>query len=255
MVALQRNTQKNAPPPRLSHRRQYDQASQQPLYCLLFLLPVVATHEFGMLLLRPSLWPERQLVAFSLIQRLLSWIGASGSWLPAAVLLLTLLIWHLLRRHPWRIYGWVFPLMILESLLLTVPLFAMGQVMMQANTAPAVPVLNMREQIVLALGAGIYEELVFRLYLIGGLLHLLKNGLRLPKKISNSVAIALSALLFAGCHFSPIGGEPFAWQHFLMLVLAGAYLALIFLRRGLGVVTGCHVAFNLIPLAWGLAHS
>ena len=251
MVAPQRNTPKNAPPPCLSHRRQYDQASQQPLYCLLFLFPLVATHEFGTLLLQPALWPERQLVAFSLIQRLLSWIGASGSWLPAAALLLTLLIWHLLRRHPWRIHGWVFPLMILESLLLTVPLFALGRVMMQAGTAP--DSLNLREQIILALGAGIYEELVFRLYLIVGLLRLLESGLRLPKKISNPVAIALSALVFAVCHFSPIGGEPFAWQHFLMLVLAGAYLALIFLRRGLGVVTGCHVAFNLIPLAWTLA--
>ena len=240
---------KPAPPARVQPIwRQYYDNTQRPLYCLLFLFPLVATHEFGALLLRPVVWPERQLVAYRVIEKLLAWFGASGFWLPAVVLLLTLLIWHVLCRDPWRIRGWVLLLMVIESVVLTAPLLVLGRVMMQAGAEPIGP--DLREQIVLALGAGIYEELVFRLYLIAGLTLLFESVLRAKKDHGLRLALVLSAMAFAVCHFAPIGSAPFAWRHFLLLLVAGAYLGLIFVRRGLGVAAGCHAAFNLIPLLW-----
>lgn len=231
--------------------RQYYQATPQPLYCLLFLFPLVATYEFGALILRPIVWPQRQLLAHSLIQKLLGWFGASGFWLPAIALLLTLLIWHVLCRHPWRIRGWVLPVMVVESVLLTVPLFMLGEVMLQVSAAGASAAPDLRQQVVLVLGAGIYEEVVFRLYLIAGLAWLVEGLLRMPKRIGMPLVAAFSAVVFAGCHFAPVGSELFSWQRFLMLVLAGAYLAVVFMQRGLGVAAGCHAAFNLIPLLCG----
>jgi membrane protease YdiL (CAAX protease family) len=237
---------KAAPPRRVwSLWRQYGRDTQRPLYCLIFLLPLITAYELGALILRPAVWPERQLVAHSLIQRLLGWFGATGFWLPAVVLLATLLIWQLARGYPWRVHAWVLLLMPVESVILTAPLFALGQVLLQAGTVPRG--LALWQETVLALGAGIYEELVFRFYLMGSLAWLLERGLHVSRKIGTPVVIVLSAVLFAVCHFTPIGREPFAWMHVLLLLLAGAYLGLIFMRRGLGVAVGCHVAYNLLP--------
>jgi len=229
--------------------RVYKVEAPQPLYCLLFLFPLVATYEFGTLLLPPVTWPERQLVAQSLVQKLLSWFGAGGMWLPGVALLLTLLIWHILARHSWRVRLWVLPVMALESIVLTVPLYVLGQVMMlQAGQGGAGGVLALREHVILALGAGIYEELVFRLYLIAGLSRLLESGLRVARRVSVPVVVALSAVLFALCHFAPIGSAAFDGRHFVQLALAGVYLAIVFLWRGLGIAAGCHAAYNLVPV-------
>ena len=253
MKPAQRAKPELAPAPTASPWRTYAEHAQRPLYSLLFLFPLVATYEFGALLLRPIAWPDRQLVAHSVIENLLGWFGASGFGLPAVALLLTLLIWHLLVRQPWRIRAWVLLLMVVESVVLTAPLFVLGQVMMQADTAPAGNGADVREQVVLALGAGIYEELVFRLYLIAGLSRLLESVLGVAKRVSVPVVIVLSALAFAACHFTPIGSEAFAWRHFLQLALAGVYLAIVFVWRGLGVAAGCHAAFNL-TLVWSLCN-
>jgi membrane protease YdiL (CAAX protease family) len=225
--------------------------THRPLTVLLFLLPLVLVHEVGAVLLRSGGWPERHLVAYSLIQQFLSWFGATGFWLPAAALTLTLVVWHLLSREPTRVRAWELPLMAAESIVLTMPLFVLGEVLLQAGTSA--PAVDIRAQVVLALGAGIYEELVFRLYLIVGIAWLLDSALGVDRTVARIAAILLSALAFALCHFAPVGSEPFQLRHFLVLLLAGVYLAVLFVLRGLAIAAGCHAAFNLIPVlsdAW-----
>ena len=214
--------------------------------CLVFLLPLVAAYEMGALVLRPEAWPEQRLVAQSLIQHLGSWLGVYAVWVPGAALVITLVVWQFLSRSSWRLRGWVPPLMIAESLLLTPPLFVLGELLQQTSGGSAGGTL--RVQIVLALGAGIYEELVFRLALISVLSGLLTAVCRLPKRTALATAVALGALVFAGCHFDPIGSEAFSWSLFVMLTAAGAYLSAVFVLRGLGIATGCHAAYNLILL-------
>lgn len=222
----------------------YAEATPRPLYCLLFLFPLIATYEFGALLLRPLVWPERQLVAHSVIQQCLSWFGAYGAWLPALALVLTLLGWQILGRFSWRVRPWVFAGMTLESLVLTVPLLVLGQVMLQAGGPPAGD--DPRAWIVLSLGAAVYEELVFRFALIFGAAQLLQAAFGWSRSVGLNVALVGAALIFAGCHFTPVGSEPFTWKHFILLTTAGGYLGLVFVHRGLGISTGCHAAFNLL---------
>ena len=224
---------------------EYRDATRQPLYCLLLLLPLVGAYELGALLLRPAIWPEKQLVAYRLIQALLDWFGAGGIWLPGVVLLATLAAWHVISRHPWRIHTWVLAGMVVESLLLTVPLFVLNRVMLQAGDLAGA---DWRSQFVLALGAGVYEELVFRLYLITGLMLLAVKVFHLPQRVAAVAAIAVAATLFAACHFPPLGSTTYTLKTFAMLVAAGAYLSIVFVGRGLGVATGCHAAYNLILL-------
>jgi hypothetical protein len=244
-------TKNNAVQPTAPFAGPYWEATREPLHCLVFLFPLVVIYESGALLLRPEAWPERQLVAEHLIQQLAAWVGTDAVWVPGVALVLTLLIWQFSRHKPWRVRRRVPLLMILESLVLTLPLFVLGKLLQQV--AGGAPLEGLRVQMVLALGAGVYEELVFRFYLVSGLRLLLEGVGHVPKRAAILSAIVLAALIFAACHLRPIGSETFAWPAFLMLIAAGGYLSVVFVFRGLGVSTGCHAAYNLISVGLGLA--
>jgi membrane protease YdiL (CAAX protease family) len=217
--------------------------AQRPLVVLLFLFPLVATYEFGAMLSGGAGAPAPKLLAQTLIQSLLSWFNVSGFWLPGLILFAALLFLHFHRRDPWRIRAWVLPLMAAESIVLTVPLVAMKVALLLAATRGATA-----RAIIVGIGAGIYEELVFRLLLITGLMWLARRLVGLPDKTALLCVLFVAAIIFAVCHVQPVGGEEFAVLPFLFRCGAGAYLGLIFLTRGLGVATGCHVAYNLLLL-------
>lgn len=231
----------------------YRDATPLPLYSLLFLFPIVVAYEAGALMLRPSPWPNRDLVAQSVIQSLFGWFGAEVPWLSGAalVLVLTLLVWHVLSGRTWRVRLWVPLLMLVESVVLTVPLFVINRlgsaaVLQQAFGGGEFETL--RELLVLGLGAALYEELVFRLALLGLLMLLLAHTLNLPRTIAIPVAIALGAVIFALCHVQPVGAEGWDTHRFLIRAAAGGYLSLVFMMRGLGVATGAHAAYDVILL-------
>lgn len=231
----------------------YFTATRQPLHCLVFLLPLLIACEIAAVLVSGTAWPDSRLVAPRLLQRLVAWLGTDAAWVPGAVLLLTLLVWQVLSGHPWRVRAGVPLLMIPESLLLALPLLVLNQLLQQTAAGSADPQsAALPAHILVALGAGLYEELVFRFYLITGLAWLLARLARLPRRSALGVAAALAALLFAACHFRPVGVEPFRGARLVLLTVAGGYLGLVFVTRGLGIATGCHVAHNLIALL--LAH-
>ena len=268
---------------RSSRRPQYGlarywEATQEPLYCLLFLLPLVVAYEFGALMIRTTSGGSR-LLADWLLQRALALFGASPAWLPGLALLLTLLVWHVLSGRRWRVHLVYFPLMLIESVALTVPLYVATQLAMQA-TASMQAVLGVsaalvaqaalaapsaltaqtalatpsgawlsdpvvQSKVVHGLGAGVFEELLFRLYLITGLEFVLRDALRLARPYAVAIAILLASCAFAAAHFLPIGGLEWQWTAAVTKLLGGLYLSLVFVGRGLGVATGCHAAFNL----------
>lgn len=234
----------------------YWDATREPLYCLVFLFPLVAVYEFGALLLRPAIQPDQQLVAQRLIEGLVAWFGPGGFWVPGFALLITLLIWHLLAKRPWQIRVEAPFFMLVESVVLTMPLFVLNSLMLSSIDSSAgmlqaggVAGADVKRQIVLALGAGIYEELVFRLYLISILMFVLVDVSRVPARAAMAVAVVIAALVFALCHVKPIGAEEFELRRFALRALAGGYLSLLFVTRGLGISTGTHAAYNLMLVA------
>lgn len=224
----------------------YWQATREPLYALLFLFPLVTIYELGTLILRSTTGSQGQLVAHELINSFLRLFGAHGAWLPGVALLLTLLIWHVLARNPWHIQGWAMPLMLAESLLYAAPLLLITQLRLTAGGGLDSVLV---QQTILAIGAGIYEELVFRLYLITGIMLLLIDVCRVRRSVGVAAAVIVPALLFAFCHVRPIGVEVFAWGPFAARVAAGVYLSIVFVGRGFGIAVGCHAAHN-IALLW-----
>jgi hypothetical protein len=106
--------------------------------------------------------------------------------------------------------------------------------------------------IVTAVGAGIYEELVFRLILICALMVLFQDLIGLSHQNAIALAVLISAALFSAHHdVIWIDGRlarnvPFNWTAFGFRTIAGVYFALLFAIRGFGITAGTHAFYDII---------
>ncbi|MCK6455432.1 MAG: CPBP family glutamic-type intramembrane protease [Phycisphaerae bacterium] len=225
----------------------YYDLTHRPLQCLVFLLPLVAAYEVGMALVHQwSSGPQRHdLAAQLLLQWLFSLFGASGYYLPGLALVAVLLAWHVASRQPWSIDGVALGGMLAESVLFAIPLLAMNQFVRQRSLAafgePSVAV-----DLLLSIGAGIYEELVFRLIVISFLMMLLKDIGGMRQTAAVALTVIASSLAFAAHHYAPIGSDVFSVGDFAFRAAAGAYLAGVFVFRGFGIAVGSHVMYDVI---------
>jgi len=121
-----------------------------------------------------------------------------------------------------------------------------------AGGATARPLLA---NLVTGIGAGIYEELVFRLILICLLMLFFQDMLRLTHSSSIVLSVLISAALFSAYHhvdfFSgqPNVTDPFNFTKFAFRTMAGIYFAALYAIRGFGITAGTHASYNIIAVS------
>jgi hypothetical protein len=103
-------------------------------------------------------------------------------------------------------------------------------------------------RIVMSLGAGVYEETVFRLGIMAGVAALLEKLAGLKRWIAALLALLLSAVLFSAMHHIPPYGDPFQVGVFLFRVLAGICFGLLFWFRGFAIAVYTHALYDLYVL-------
>ena len=102
------------------------------------------------------------------------------------------------------------------------------------------------------IGAGIYEELIFRLVLICLLMLLFQDVFRLDHRNSIVLSVLISAALFSAHHHIDFlsgqvnPGDPFDWTRFAFRTMAGVYFAILFAIRGFGITAGAHAFYDII---------
>jgi len=99
---------------------------------------------------------------------------------------------------------------------------------------------------VLSLGAGVYEELMFRLIAFTLLSFLVFDFLKMRVVFGSLLIVLTSALLFSAYHY--LGGEPFRWWTFTFRALAGLYFGCVFLCRGFGITAASHASYDILIL-------
>jgi len=220
----------------------------RPWPSLLFLSPFLVFYTAGLIWVRPDLAAGVDL----LLRRVLFLAGPAGVLAPAGLVVAVLLAWHLARRDSWRFPAALVPAMVVETALLAVPLLALHGLFQAFAAGPGPIELAVagpaRTDLVAAamtsIGAGIYEELLFRLVLVGGLVFVAERVLRLARSGAVVAAVLVAAALFAGAHTFQAPGS-FTWPTFLFRTAAGVYLAAVFATRGFGIAAGVHIGFNL----------
>jgi hypothetical protein len=100
------------------------------------------------------------------------------------------------------------------------------------------------QDFVLYCGAGVYEELVFRVGLLGLLLLVFTKLFHMEHAYAAAWAVVVGAAIFSAFHH--IGGEPFTIAAFLQRFFAGVYFAAIYYNRSFGVAAASHALFDMI---------
>ncbi len=101
------------------------------------------------------------------------------------------------------------------------------------------------QELVLSLGAGIYEELLFRLILVTGLFALLRL-LPISNRAQYIIAAIIGAFLFSLAHYVGALGYEFTLSSFVFRFLMGLALNALFLFRGFGIAAMTHALYDVI---------
>lgn len=234
-------------------QRGYFGLSASPLHVLVFLIPVIIAAEMGTLGLANE-GIGAQLAAHRMLVRFFDLFGVVGLHLPALAIVVTLFVQHVLSKDRWRIEPIVPAAMVVESAFLTGPLLILVLIL-QPAAAPVAAVfqgdpasLTPRSGILLALGAGLYEEVLFRLVIITGIHFVAADLFRIPDSGAKVLAVAASAVLFALHHDTTGPDGALQARLFAFYILAGLYFGLLFLTRGLGIAVGVHAVYDLLVL-------
>lgn len=229
----------NADKPRLKPVQR--RALAKPLDSLVFLLPFIIFYE-AVVLLGDIRAPR--VVAFDLMEQFFALFGTTGFWLPGLAVVIILLATHAAARLPWKIDKRAVGLMAVETIVWSLPLLAVSRYVQLLSAQREVGLADLG----VCVGAGIYEELIFRLVLISLLVMIGSDLLRFSTSATLASAVLISAVLFALHHHPPFGGERFTAYKFSFRSLAGVYLGVIFVFRGYGPAAGTHIAYNLITI-------
>ena len=245
--------------------RGYFQSTQHPLQSLIFLSPLILFYEAGLVVYGTDQFGRvfKDIYARRLLNDFFEWFGISAYYLGPLIVVAVLLSLHLVRRDPWHFDVQRYAYMGVESLALSLPLFVFSLVFFRARSAQSVlaetdssgAAAAWQSELVYHVGAGIYEELLFRLIGLALLHTIFRDLLRIKDRWSIPLSIALSAIAFAYYHFTQM--NPFQWTTpqwslFFFYTLAGVYFAGIYLSRGFGIVAGTHAMYDVLILMFRL---
>lgn len=254
--------------PRVALHSYWDR-TQWPLQSLYFLIPLLVAYELATIFYTTGEGTRLPpIVAESLLGRFFEMFGVGGVYLPGVIVCVVLFCWHLARRDPWEPELTLYALMWVESIVLAVPLFVFMLVLFREPTAAPIPAAAVDyaaaiplaspaggeawwSGLVFSVGAGIYEELLFRLIAIAILHMILVDVLALPDAWGATGAVLLSAAAFALYHFEPIWSfgrfvDSFSAGRFAFYMVAGVYFAAIYVLRGFGIVAATHALYDVL---------
>jgi len=232
-----------------------------------------------------------RVVSFIWLRNFLEYVGFSPRfvWIatPLAVVCILLTL-QVTSGAPWRIYIPDFAPMTIECILMAIPLIVLSLVLNRstqegarlhdppaqvrviacaadAYTQPAAeprlaatapdadnPRAGFMVNVITGIGAGIYEEFIFRLLMIILLMILFQDLLGIPTTTAITFSVLISAAAFSLHHhiFFVNGalqhGDPFSPARFMFRFLAGVYFAGLFVVRGFGVTAGAHAYYDII---------
>jgi hypothetical protein len=245
----------------------YWRAARQPRYSITFAFPLLVAYEalaFG--LSHDALAGVRN-GADVMLKSVFVLLGGRNGLLAFGALLVgswLVLVWRDRRRSgpiegrvlAWMaaesvLYALVFGLVVgtLTGFLLRALMTAWVTPAVAAQT-PALGRLGLATQLMVSLGAGIYEELLFRVLLVGTLAWAARRLLGWGPLASGLLATVLGALVFSAFHYLGPYGDRLELGSFAFRAIAGLMFSGLYLLRGFGITAWTHALYDVL-LAMG----
>ncbi len=245
------------PSPPVSAGRAYHRITRSASYGFLMALPLLVLYEVLILLVNQGQVMQVHISAEVWMKRLLPALGTTGWHVLAAVVLLAGVgIFYLDRRKKLpirpRYFGWMVAESALYALFLALLISSVvGMIFAAAPTEMPVAALQMAGEglgarLALSIGAGLYEELLFRVLLVGGLYLALKALFPETTAYAYILAALVGALLFSAVHYVGALGDVFTLSSFTFRFLFGLALNVVFLVRGFGVAAWTHALYDVM---------
>lgn len=133
------------------------------------------------------------------------------------------------------------------SLLTTLLLRGPGLLMLVQGTHA----LSFPTQLMVSLGAGIYEELLFRVILVSALAKVATAGFGWKPLGAGVFATVLGAAIFSAFHYVGPLGDVLTLSSFTFRMVAGLLLSGLFLLRGFGIAAWTHALYDVILTVLG----
>lgn len=228
----------------------YFAATRHPWACLIFLVPLLAAYELGVAWLGgpnaivrngADAWLRWGLERYGIGQML-----AAPLLIVGLFLLRSLADW---KSRPDHVLATVFG-MLVESLGYAVLLWLLSRnfhlLLDEFGVVLNLPTPSPQAaSIITYVGAGIYEEVIFRLVLFSVTVFVLR--LVLPTPIAVLLGAMLAALAFAAAHhLGPYGEWPIDSRVFLFRFSAGLIFTALYVFRGFGVAVGTHAGYDVL---------
>ncbi|HTR21008.1 MAG TPA: CPBP family glutamic-type intramembrane protease [Gemmatimonadales bacterium] len=237
----------------------YVRDSRSPRYSLVFAVPLFLLYQGLIAVAPPGPGGGLRNGADVILETLFIWVAGARGPLIFLTLLVVLGLW--LAGRDWQAHGrdlrpQVFLLMLLEATVLALifgtavatiasqlvrPTAAIGLPAQQA-----LPSLGAQSKLMLSLGAGLYEELLFRVVLVGTLAWAARVVLGLRATVAGVCAAVLGALIFSACHYIGTYGDRFQLYSFVFRTIAGLAFSGLYLLRGFGITAWTHAIYDAV---------
>ena len=104
---------------------------------------------------------------------------------------------------------------------------------------------DMPTQLMISLGAGIYEELLFRVLMVGTLAWVGRRLLGWSPLVAGIAATLVGAVLFSAFHYVGPYGDALELGSFTFRAVAGVLFSAMYLLRGLGITAWTHALYDV----------
>lgn len=230
----------------------YFAATRHPWPCFCLLFPLLGAYEGGILWLGGHKPEELRNGADNWVRWAVQSLGLRQLYWTPIALAVFFLAWSYLRRkeRPGDLIGLTTG-MAIESVVFALGLFGISRGLLPllerlgVRLATVPPSTQMMSQIITYVGAGIYEEILFRLCLFS-FLDFLARWLGFSARMAFVFAALVSAGLFSAAHHIGPFGEPYDPHTFTFRMLAGIYFAFLFRLRGVGIAVGTHALYDIL---------
>jgi len=234
--------------------KSYFENTDNLLYSFLVSLPLFILYELLIIISQPTGDAIVRISVDVWIKSLFTYLGVNAvSFSLLVVVIVGLFIIYRERDRLKTLKFSYFPILILESTVyaIVVAMISQSLVSLVLNLAASDPVnaLSMTQKLALSLGAGLYEELFFRVILVTAFILIFTKILG-KKWAGVTAAVVLSALLFSAVHYIGDMGDAFTMGSFLYRFLFGLILNGIYVWRGFGVAAWTHAIYDIMVITF-----
>jgi len=239
--------------------KNYLTLSRAPRYSITFALPLLLLYEALAAALSRFAGEQMRNGADVMLRSLFLSVAGRRGPLLFVLCVIAVSIWLIARdlRRSGRLEPRVFVWMAAESVALSLAFgLVIGTVTAKLlSFAPLAiigtqPKMGVGARLMLSLGAGLYEELLFRVILVSGLLLLARRVLGFGTTLANTFAVALGALIFSAFHYVGPFGDPLRLDSFAFRTIAGVAFSALYVFRGFGITAWTHALYDIWVLVF-----